>query len=187
MKHIFYIGDFKYNNDDYIVIESNDKSLMVSKNIEKKPYLINVKELSLREKDVKEIIQFANNHIVFVFDKKHSYFNDVKDKVELQDNSDKKIDLIGLMELILFEKDRSKVLDILNKEKSIGYNVILKWLYGCYAKIKPENLAILDEIDTMIFKADKKYINAMLASLQPEKKPHNIFQFIGKYRFKKEE
>ncbi|HNQ19710.1 MAG TPA: hypothetical protein PKI46_01470 [Bacteroidales bacterium] len=188
MKNIvFYVGDLQYNKNDYIVIDSNDKSLMVSKNIENKPYLINTKELNLREKDIKEIINGANNRIVFTFDKKPSYIKDVKDKVEVIDESEKAIDLIGILELILFEKDRSKVLDILNKQKSVAYNVILKWLYGCYAKLKPENLAILDEIDTMIFKANPCYINALFASIQSEKKPYNIFQFIGKYRFKKEE
>lgn len=188
MKKItFYIGDFISDYDKYICIDVKDLSLILSKNIENKPYLINSKELNLRKDDIKSIVSNSNTELVIVFNTKPEWIKEFKDKVEIIDKSDKKKDFIYLLELILFEKDRDKVLNELNNNSSIPYHLVLKWCYGCYKKFNQKNLEILDEIDTMIFKAKPQYINVMFSSMLPEKKPFNIWQFLGKYKFKKEE
>ncbi len=180
----FYIGDLKIDYKDYIVLDTKDINSMINKNIEGKTYVVNVKELGLRANDIKQIILNANNPIILVFDKLPEYYKDFKDKIELIDKSNN-IDYMKIIEMILFEKDRAKVLNILNNE-NIAYESILKWFYGCYNKFCDENLEIINNIDNMLYKCNSKYLNVLLSNMKPEKKPYNIWQFLGKYRFKKE-
>lgn len=180
----FYIGDMKIDYNEYIIINSKDINSMVSKNLENKTYVANVKELGLRANNIKDIIDNANNPIIFIFDKKPDWYKDVKDKVELIDKSDN-IDFMKIIELILFEKDRDKVLEILNTNK-ISHEPILKWFYGCYDKLNQNNIIIIDYIDDLLYKCNEKYLNVLFSKMTPEKKPYNIFQFLGSYKFKKD-
>jgi hypothetical protein len=182
----FFIGDFKPDSvNDYTYVDDYNINQICQRNIGFKTLIINVSQFRLDKRKIEFLCKNSLNNIVFVFNKIPDYKIDgvefIKQGTIIDDN------LFKIIEMIMFEKDRNLVLNYLNKLSSIPYHVILKWLYGTFNKIESSNLEILDYVDNLIYKYDKKYINILLSKIEPQNKPKVIWQFLGKYRYKKVE
>ncbi len=171
-----------YNQKNCIPITNYKRSLLGLKtfsNLKDETYLIDVKQLRLKKKEVEWIINNSWKDVVII-DEDLAKYTKLPDYVVVNQIKED-ISILDYMRLISYERDRTKVYNILIEHKPPVF-VLYNWLLNNVTKIKCIDVLFYIDLFVLAKQKDSMFYSMVAFGIKPLTKGSIDFKYKTKKR-----